>query len=249
MSANVFYSKLTALDKEKHRDVKLHVSNNFSAFSSTNALPIAGVEFIEAAREHVIAFIDYMDEGIIPVYVLGVRDNENLVVTEDGKWKYRYVPAFVRRYPFIMLEPDENGRSIVCIDENYPGLNSTIGQPLFNDKGEPGEQLKKAMEMLEDYHAQMARTQQFTKKLVDYELLEPFTPQLQTGDGQTFSLSGMLAINEQKLLDLEQEKALDLYRSGELAWVYNHLSSLSNLLRFADFLTISETTAAPTQVH
>jgi len=236
MSINTFYSKLVAIDTKEHKNKKLKISQDFHAFANTNALPIAGVEFIEAAREHVIAFVDYADEGIVPVFVLGVRDDENLLVDESGKWRYRYVPAFVRRYPFIMIEPDDEGRSVICIDESYAGFGDQNGENLFDNDGNPGEQLKRAMEMLEDYHKQMLRTQAFTKKLKDYDLLEPISPQLQLGDGRAFTLSGMLAIDEKKLLALDEEKALDLYRNGELAWVYNHLSSLSNILRFAEFI-------------
>ena len=94
-----FYSNIMVLDKEKHKDLRLKVDNNYHIFSNTNALPIAGVEFIEASREHAIAFINYQNEGIIPVYILGLRDNENLLLNPDNSWKYRYIPAFVRRYP------------------------------------------------------------------------------------------------------------------------------------------------------
>jgi len=38
-----------------------------------------------------------------------------------------------------------------------------------------------------------------------------------------------LAVDEKKLLKLDDTKALELFRSGELAWIYSHLLSLGSL--------------------
>ncbi|HIC41244.1 MAG TPA: hypothetical protein EYO74_07565, partial [Piscirickettsiaceae bacterium] len=237
MQQRNFYNNIMVLDKEKHKDLRLKVDNNYHIFSNTNALPIAGVEFIEASREHAIAFINYQNEGIIPVYILGLRDNENLLLNPDNSWKYRYVPAFVRRYPYIMVEPNEEGKSAICIDADYEGINDPKGDSIFiqeKDKIMPAPPLESAMEMLQDFNAQLTRTREFTKRLEEYDLLQEIAPQINLADGRDFSIGGIYTIDEKKLLELEDEKALTLYRSGEMAWIYNQLASLSNLLRLAD---------------
>ena len=234
-----FYNNILPLNTEEHKDLRLKIDNNFSIFSNTNALPIAGVEFIEASREHAIAFINYQEEGIIPVYILGLRDNENLLLDDENNWKYRYVPAFVRRYPYIMVEPDKDGKSVVCIDADYEGINDPKGELIFTQKdGEtkPAPQLEAAMEMLHDFNAQLARTREFTKRLEEFDLLKEIAPQINLADGREFSIGGIYTIDEEKLLKLEDEKALTLYRSGEMAWIYNHLASISNLLQLANFI-------------
>ena len=234
-----FYNNILPLNTEEHKDLRLNIDNNFSIFSNTNALPIAGVEFIEASREHAIAFINYQDEGIIPVYILGLRDNENLLLDASNNWKYQYVPAFVRRYPYIMVEPDKDGKSVVCIDADYEGINDPKGELIFTQKdGEtkPTERLEAAMEMLNDFNAQLTRTREFTKRLEEYDLLKEISPQINLADGREFSIGGIYTIDEEKLLKLEDEKALTLYRSGEMAWIYNHLASISNLIRLAEHL-------------
>ena len=234
-----FYNNILPLNTEEHKNLRLKIDNNFSIFSNTNALPIAGVEFIEASREHAIAFINYQEEGIIPVYILGLRDNENLLLDDENNWKYRYVPAFVRRYPYIMVEPDKDGKSVVCIDADYEGINDPKGELIFTQKdGEtkPAPQLEAAMEMLHDFNAQLARTREFTKRLEEFDLLKEIAPQINLADGREFSIGGIYTIDEEKLLKLEDEKALTLYRSGEMAWIYNHLASISNLIRLAEHL-------------
>ncbi len=239
MQQRTFYSNVMVLNKEEHKDLRLTVDNNFSNFSNTNALPIAGVEFTEAAREHPIAFINYQNEGVIPVYILGLRDNENLLLNPDNSWKYRYVPAFVRRYPYIMTEPNEEGKSAICIDADYEGINDPKGDLIFTqDKKEikPAPQLEAIMEMLGDFNAQLIRTREFTKRLEEYDLLKEISPQIDLLDGRSFSIGGIYTIDEEKLLKLEDKKALTLYRSGEMAWIYNQIASISNLIRLADYI-------------
>jgi len=238
-----FYNNIIAINKEEHKNLRLKVDNNYHNFSNTNALPIAGVEFIEAARDHAIAFINYQNEGIIPVYILGLRDNENLLLNPDSSWRFHYVPAFVRRYPYIMVEPNEEGDSVICIDADYQGINDPEGAPIFteeNGESKPTPQLEAAMEMLRDYNAQLIRTRAFTKRLEEYDLLQEISPQINLKDGRNFSIGGIYTIDEKKLLELEDDKALALYRSGEMAWIYNHLASISHLLRLADFIPADE---------
>lgn len=238
MDERTFYKNIIAIDKEAHKDLRIKLNGDYNSFSNTNALPIAGVEFIEAAREHAIAFINYMDEGVIPVYILGLRDNENLLLNHDGSWKYQYTPAFVRRYPYIMVEPNEDGKSIICVDADYDGLNDPEGERIFieDSDGEPTPQLEAAIEMLRDYQAQLIRTREFSKRLEDFGLLHEIAPQIDMHDGRTFTIGGLLAVDEQKMLELDDEKALTLYRSGEMSWIYNHLASLSNLIRMAELV-------------
>jgi len=239
MQQRTFYNNILILNKEEHKDLRLKIDNNFSIFSNTNALPIAGVEFIEASKEHAIAFIDYQEEGIMPVYILGLRDNENLLLDSENNWKHNYVPAFIRRYPYIMVEPNEDGNSVVCIDAAYEGINDPDGELIFTQKdGEikPSPKLEDAMEILKDFNAQLNRTKEFTKHLEKYSLLKEITPQINLTDGRSFSIGGIYTIDEEKLLKLDDKKALSLYRSGEMAWIYNQLSSLSNLIRLAEFI-------------
>jgi len=173
------------------------------------------------------------------VYILGLRDNENLLLNPDNSWKYRYVPAFVRRYPYIMVEPNEDGKSIICIDADFEGIDDKKGTPIFiQEDGEtkPAPELEAAMAMLQDFNAQLIRTREFTKRLEEYDLLKEISPQINLKDGREFSIGGIYTIDEEKLLKLEDEKALTLYRSGEMAWIYNQLASLSNLIRLAEFI-------------
>ena len=89
---------------------------------------------------------------VSPAAVLGVRGPENLFVAPDGTWTAKYVPAFLRRYPFVFSQAEE--RLILCIDDAFPGLNREgRGQPLFQDDGSPSPYVDGVVKFLGDYQA------------------------------------------------------------------------------------------------
>lgn len=234
MANLLFYEKPAALNKVTHRNYRIKpVGDNFKFARSTNSVILAGVEFTEAAKEYPICFAR-AGETVVPVAVLGLRNEENLFVdSETGKWDARYVPAFVRRYPFVLAEGGEQGQRMVCIDEGYAGFNEKEGDALF-EGDEPTPLLKQAIDFLEEYQRQYLRTERFVQRLQENDLLMEMNAKVDMNDGQQFSLTGLLAVDEKKLLQLGDDKALELFRSGELAWLYCHLMSLGNMARMVD---------------
>lgn len=242
MANLLFYDKPAALNKVAHKNVKLKpVGNNYSFARKTNSVILAGVEFTEAAKEYPIVFAK-AGEQIVPVALLGLRNEENLFIDKAGKWDARYVPAFVRRYPFVLAETGSEGQRMVCIDESYAGFNEREGEALFAGE-EPTPLLKQAIEFLEEYQRQYARTETFVKRLVDNDLLMALNARVDLVDGKQFALTGLLAVDEKKLLQLADAQALEFFRSGELAWLYCHLMSLGNMARMVD--RIASVTATP----
>lgn len=233
MANLLFYDKPVALNKATHKDIKIKPNNSdFSFARNTNSVILAGVEFTEAAKEYPIVFAK-AGEQVVPVALLGLRNAENLFVDEKGKWDARYIPAFVRRYPFVLAETGEQGQQMVCIDESFPGFNSNEGEALF-DGGEPTPILRQAIDFLEEYQRQYLRTQRFIKRLQDNNLLISLNARVDMVDGKQFALGGLLVVDEKKLLQMPDAQALELFRSGELAWLYCHLMSLGCMARMVD---------------
>ncbi len=234
MKQLLFYEKPVALDKEAHKNLKLDASNGDLSFAQkTNSVIVAGVEFIHAAKEYTIVFAKAGGDRIIPLALLGLRNDENLFVDDQGKWDAQYVPAFVRRYPFVLAESGQGGEMAVCIDQAFPGFSTESGTPLFNENGEQSDLLKKAIDFLQDYQSQNKRTEIFTNRLRDLDLLVELTARTDLTDGQKLSMGGLLVVDEKKLLQLEKKAAMELFRSGEMGWIYAHLLSLSNISRLA----------------
>ena len=90
------------------------------------------------------------------------------------------------------------------------------------------------MDFLEEYRRQYVRTETFVKRLQDNDLLMSLNARVDLVDGKQFALTGVLAVDEKKLLQLSDEKALEFFKSGELAWVYCHLMSLGCMAGMVD---------------
>jgi len=228
----LFYQKPVALNSEIHKAATIGPGPGKLSFAAkTHSVILAGVEFAEACREFPIIF-SAMDNGrIVPLALLGLVANENLFVNEAGEWRGAYIPAYIRRYPFINTEGDDQ-QLVVCVDEAYEGFNAPGGQALF-ENDEPTPYLKQAMALLEDYYGQMKNTEAFGQHLNQLGLLKPMDANVNLNDGRSFNLTGLLVVDEQQLKQLGKDVVDELFRSGALALVYAHLLSLGNLSRLS----------------
>ncbi|MBF0342110.1 MAG: SapC family protein [Magnetococcales bacterium] len=238
MAELLFYQKPVVLDKHRHKHLRLARQQGEYRFASqTNSVVLNGSEMIEAAKEYPVFFVRH-GQGIVPVALLGLRDAENLFVTSEGVWEAKYIPAFVRRYPFVLASGNLETQALtVCIDEAFPGfVTQGEGQRLFDDQGEPTDWFKKAIRFLEEFQAQVRRTEVFVNRLHGLDLLVELTARADLVNGAQYAMQGLLVVDEKKLLELSKPQALELFRCGELGWVYAHLFSLSNMGRLVDLL-------------
>lgn len=238
MGAFAFYQKVVALNSDVHRNLKFAANeSNFSFARDTTAVLVAGVEFAEATREYPIVFIRGNDKQIRPVVLLGVRDGENLFVDEQGKWDARYIPAFVRRYPFVMAEGGAEGKLVVCIDESCPALNAEHGDLLINGEGKLEPRMNEIVQFLQNFQREFARTELITRQLDELDLFVKQGARFDTNSGETFQLNDFYLIDEAKFGQISDEKLPGLFRSGALGLVYLHLASLGNMRRLLDRLS------------
>lgn len=234
MADLIFYQKVVSLDSNAHKDLKVKPQTGFGFAAQTNSVPVVGLEFADVGREYPIAFVKGQDDVFLPVALLGLRDNENLFINEKGDWDARYIPAFVRRYPFVPADTGK-GEVVICLDEAADCLSKDEGQALFED-GKPSAALQNVIKLMQDYQAHALRTQEFCKRLGEYNLFTESNAQANLPDGSTFRLSGLYVIDEKRLQVLDKDKIHGLVGNGELGLVYAHLMSLGNLQRLVEKL-------------
>lgn len=244
MSDAVYYEKPVLLHRDTHRHRKVAQSTSFAFARKANSLYLAGVEFGEASKEYAIVFTRAAGRKVVPVAMLGLRPRENLYVDDDARWTAAYIPAFVRRYPFVLSELAD-GQFGVCIDEAYPGLGTTKGEALFDAAGGNTPFLQNALDFLNRYQQEYQRTDAFCQRLVEMDLLMEMNAKADLIDGRSFTVNGLMVVDEKKLLALPDARALSLFRSGELHWISMHLSSLSNMQRLVDRVAARKARMAP----
>ena len=233
MSDAVYYEKPVLLNRDKHRRRRVKPSASFAFARNANSLYLAGVEFSEACKEYAIVFTRAGNGKIGPVAMLGLRGRENLYVDDQQRWVAEYVPAFVRRYPFVLAELA--GQSMgVCIDEAFAGLNDKEGEALFDGEGNNTPFLQNALDFLDRYQQEYRRTEAFCQRLEQAGVLVEMSAKADLVDGRSFTVGGLLVVDEQKLMALPDAVVLNLFRNGELHLVSMHLMSLSNMKTLVD---------------
>jgi hypothetical protein len=237
MTTLLFYEKPVPLNVDVHLKVRLgSLGGNVGFAAKTNSIPLAAVEFIDTAREYPIAFTGKDDGPLFPIALVGVRQNENLFVTEDERWDGRYVPAFVRRYPFVLAEKQDADDFNVYLDESYAGLGAVDGDRLFTDDGEHTASLKQALEFLSNYQGEIKRTRLFVERLQALDLLIPRVLEVVRNNEAPLVLQGFSVVDEQRLAVLGDAELLALARDGYLPLIYAHLGSLGNVSQLSERL-------------
>jgi len=230
-----FYSKVAPLNKEKHGSLRIEPLKGYDFARGTNSVYIAAVEFGRAAREYPIVFGRGGDNSVFPVVLLGLENGQNVYVDGKGNWRADYIPAYVRRYPFILAAGSGNGESsfIVCIDEDYPGFtqNTGKGRPLFDESGQETELLRKSLDFLKEYQGHIELTRSFCAKLQELELLEAVRADISLPDGGKQALGGFFCVGRERLRKLDDTQLGELVRKGFMELVDAHLLSLDNLNR------------------
>ena len=227
----LFYKKVVPLNKEVHGELYIEPIEGYQHTKDTNSIYIAAVEFLQNAKEYPIVFTKGSDEKLFPVALLGLQQDQNLFVDKKGQWVADYIPAYVRRYPFILATPDANNKNFtVCIDESFPGFNTAKeGKPLFNEKGEQLDLLKQAIDFLQDYQNHVQLTTLFCENLSKLDILEPMQANIERVSGDKLSLGGFMGINREKLKALKPTQLTELVKTDQMELIFAHLASLSNL--------------------
>ena len=232
LTGNVlFYTAPEPLSREAHGTLGVvRQDKPFGFAAQGHVVPLTVAEFGLACLSYPIIFAGEQRQ---PLAVMGLNPGQNLFVKDDGSFEVgAYVPAYIRRFPFVLANDEAQQRMIVCI-ERPSSLFAEEGHdmPLFDDQGEPSEYTKNAIKFCEDFETERRRTEAFVTLVKDLDLLETkravFTPNLPDGtQGPPQVIAEYFGVAEEKLRALPLEKLGELRDSGALEKIYNHLSSL-----------------------
>jgi len=224
----LIYETATPLNSRKHAEWSIDTKPNYAFASKVNSVPLMAVEIMHAAAEYPIVFGGSGD-NVMPAVILGLRNGENAYIDEAGDWKAKYIPAFVRRYPFVFSSADEGKTFALCVDEQFPGLNQEDrGQRLFTEESKPSAYVDNVLKFLQQYQVEFNRTKAFSRKLKELNLLEPMQAQVTMESGERVSLTGFSVVDRARLKTLTSEALADLLRTDELELLYAHLYSMRN---------------------
>lgn len=227
----LFYEKPTLLRFDDHKGAGLLSNGTFGFAKAANAVPITIGEFMPIIRHYPIVFSD--SEHCAPVAVLGLREGENLLVQPDGHWRAQaYIPAYIRRYPFIVTQTPDQKQQLLAVDaasDRFAADTSGVdAKAFFASDGTPTAETKSAMDFCHAYHVEHVETEGFTRALKDAKLLVSNQAALTLPDHSRYTLGGFQMVDEKAFRALRSSLLYDWHSKGWLQLIALHLASQQN---------------------
>jgi SapC len=200
----LFYKNPVPLDRKLHGAMSLAQGLDFSFAAKARAVPVTLAELPQAALHYPIGFSTAAP--LTPLAIVGVRDNQNLFVDTKGNWVAdTYIPAYVRRYPFIFARNPEGDRMALCIDDANRMLLKNTKNPLFAPDGALAQAGQTALEFCKSYQAAAEETEAFSAALAAAGVFAERNASMTFRDGAKAQLSGFAVIDEDKFYALPQD--------------------------------------------
>lgn len=224
----LIYNQVTPINKDKHGSWSIKRENNYHFCREVDVIPLMASEFPSSAKDYAIVFVN-TEDSFLPVVILGVQSQKNLYLNDEGTWKVKYIPAFLRRYPFVFSSNQENNTLVLCLDEEFAGFNQEgRGERLFDSEGERTQYLSNMLDFLQEYQKQFEITKLFCQQLKELNLLEPMQANFSINGEEQKALTGFFGISQEKFRKLSGEQLEQLMKTGQLDLIYSHLQSMQN---------------------
>jgi hypothetical protein len=222
------YERPELLSREMHGEYGINPPQRPYEFcAKVRAIPLVLGEFGMAARSYPIIF--HQTKEMIPLAVVGIIDDINLFVDDNGNWEQEaYCPAYVRRYPFAIASESGGDRLAIVVDMAFPWL-APGGQSPFFTNGEPTSATQQMIEFCKGYESDRRVTVDMLQQLEGYDLVAPQQAQYQhPSTNETVAFANYFGVDEEKLRNLPDDKFIEMRRSGLLAIVHAQLWSMAN---------------------
>ena len=223
----MFFKDLVPLSTSLHKDWKLQTQDKAPFLIGQHAIPVTIDEFILASRFYPIVFSSGATP--VPLALMGLNEGVNVFVDGEGKLsKPVYVPAYIRRYPFLLARLREGAEEMsLCFDPSAPGVGADVdGMPLF-DGDQPSQTTQEILNFCEQFETAGQRTQAFVDEVLKLDILIDGEVAIQPdGAEQPYIYRGFKMIDEEKLKELRGDTLRKISQNGILPLLYAHLFSL-----------------------
>ena len=225
----ILYNQLEPVSSQQHGTMKVRGLQALPEVAKLHAIPLTVDEFSLAQRHYPIIF-SAGDEPV-PLALMGLNEGVNTFIDAEGKPidKAVYMPAYIRRYPFLLARLNQGGDQLsLCVDPTAGAVGDfEDGQPLF-DGDQPSEATKAILQFCEQFEEAGQRTGMFMAEIKKAGLLMEGEVAIQPeGVEQPFIYRGFQMVDEEKLRELRGDELRKMNQNGLLPLVFAHLFSLS----------------------
>jgi hypothetical protein len=227
-SLPLFYQDLVPLNTNEHTEWRSRKTDKAPWLAATHAVPLTVEEFPQAQRHFPIVFSS--GDTPVPLALMGLNDGVNTFLdAEGGLLEDVYIPAYARRYPFMLakLQPEGDELSL-CFDPTTDLVGKfDDGEALFAD-GKPTDTTQGMLEFCRRFEEAAFRTGSFVEELQKHNLLMDGEVAIRRGDDdeQPFVYGGFKMVDENKLRELRGDVLRTWNQNGLLPLIFAHLFSL-----------------------
>lgn len=226
-SLPIFYNGLVPLNANEHGNFRIRGLDAAPFLTTQHAVPLTIDEFVAAQR--IVPIIFSSGEDPVPLALMGLNEGINVFVDDEGKLRGpAYVPAYVRRYPWMLakLRPDSDELSL-CFDPTSEAVGEFDEGEVLLEDGKPTEVTTNILKFCEEFEQSAFRTGQFMQELKELGLLMDGEVAINVpGNDQPFIYRGFQMVSEEKLRDMRGDQLRKINQSGMLPLIHAHLFSL-----------------------
>lgn len=229
------YQNVEAINSIAHLKCGIKEIKSFLYAKELIHAPVTIAEFYEGCKDYPIVFVKDEQGVWTALALLGYKEKENLFIDEKGLWeKGRYIPAFIRRYPFIFMVQENTQELALAFDSACKDeVCTSMERKFFNEEGKATEFIQKTVQFLNQFQNDLKATSAFLQQLEVWELLEARMATFVTPSGEKTNVDGFYVVNEEKLRHLSEKKKNDICKKEAMPLITAHLISLSNVHRLA----------------
>jgi hypothetical protein len=230
-SLPLFYNAIEPLNLDQHGKMRVRGITSMPEVGTTHAVPLTVDEFTLVQRHYPIVFS--VGDTPVPIALMGLNEGVNVFLDENGRAAdpNLYIPAYLRRYPFLLakLRPESDELSL-CYDPTSGAVGEFDEGELLFDGDQPSAATKAILEFCEQFEAAGLRTNAFVEDLVKSDLLMDGEVAIQPeGAEQPFVYRGFRMVDEEKIRNLRGDELRKMNQNGMLPLIYAHLFSLSQM--------------------
>lgn len=223
----LLYNSLEPLSSNVHAHYKLRPSETAPYLSQVHAIPITIDEFVPAQRFYPIVFSG--GDAPVPLALMGLNEGVNVFLDNEGRLLGEpYVPAYIRRYPFMLARTQPGTDDLSLCFDPQSGLIGDFeeGNPLFED-GQPSGTTQAILKFCEEFELSAQRTAAFVTELQTAELLIDGEATVQPTGSDPFIYRGFQMVSEEKLREMRGDALRKMNQNGMLPLMIAHLFSLT----------------------
>jgi len=220
------YNNIKILDSKTHGFFRYTTATDFYFSKKLTLIPIAISEVKLLCCEYPIVIIMQEDK---PNLMLLTGVSENGAIDEKGAWRGNYIPAFLRRYPFTLVEDDSSKTHHIGFDLESGLFSSPEGEALFNADGTASSSLEAVKQLLTNFQQESQITQNILMRMKEKDLLIASEFTIQKENEEAKKINGFFNIDKKRLFELENDFLIEVLQNGWMEMIELQQLSLKNI--------------------